>query len=84
MKTTIDITDDLAKKAKALAVSRGTTLRAIIEDGIRLSLELERQSKKFHLKDKSVKGHGLQPEFQGKSWSDIREAAYEDRIVDSD
>ena len=54
---------------------KGTTLRAIIEDGIRLSLEVERQSNKFHLIDKSVKGNGLQPEFEGKSWSDIREAA---------
>ena len=84
MKTTIDITDDLAAKAKKLAASKGTTLKAIIEDGIRLSLEVERQSKKFHMADKRVGGSGLQPEFESKSWSDIREAAYEDRIVDSD
>ncbi len=84
MKTTIDITDDLARKAKQLAASRGTTLRAVIEDGIRLSLEVERRSKKFHMADKRIGGQGLQPEFEGKSWSDIREAAYEDRIVDSD
>ena len=77
MKTTIDITEDLALKAKKLAASKGTTLRAIIEDGIRLSLEAEQHAKKFHLIDRSVKGRGLQPEFEGKSWSDIREAAYE-------
>ena len=59
-------------------------MRAIIEDGIRLCLEVEQRSKKFQLIDKRVKGNGLQPEFEGKSWSDIREAAYEDRIVDRD
>lgn len=78
MKTTIDITDDLALKAKKLAASKGTTLRAIIEDGIRLSLEAEQHAKTFHMTDRSVKGRGLQPEFEGKSWADIREAAYED------
>lgn len=77
MKTTIDITDDLVVKAKELAAKRGSTLRAIIEQGIRMTLEDEKDFEEFQLPDKSVQGNGLQREFRNKSWSDLREAAYE-------
>lgn len=79
MKTTIELADDLARKAKALATRRGTTLRAVIEDGIRLSLEREAKAKRYRLPDKSVGGKGLRDDFEGKPWSSIREAAYEER-----
>lgn len=77
MKTTIDISDDLAAQAKQLAKREGTTLRAIIEQGIRLKLEQSCSAQPYELPVKSVKGHGLQAEFSDKSWEEIREAAYE-------
>lgn len=79
MKTTIDLADDLALKAKRLAAKKGVTLRAVIEDGIRLSLEQEVRRGSWQLPDKSVTGNGLQKEFRDKSWNEIREAAYEGR-----
>lgn len=79
MKTTIDLADDLAIKAKRLAARRGTTLRAVIEEGIRLSLEQEHRSKPYTLPDRSVDGRGLQDEFEGNPFSEIRKAAYEGR-----
>ena len=79
MKTTVDISDDLLSKAKALAVKRGTTLRAVIEQGLRQTIREQKQTSKFVLPDKSVDGNGLQPEFRNKAWSDIRDAAYEGR-----
>ena len=80
MKTTIDLTDALAKKAKQLADRNGQTLRAVIEDGIRLALrESEGRKSVFKLKDSRVQGKGLQSEFETASWSDIRDAAYEGR-----
>jgi len=79
MKTTVDISDDLLSKAKALAAKRGTTLRAVIEQGLRQTIREQKQTRKFVLPDKSVGGKGLQPEFRNKSWSDIRDAAYEGR-----
>lgn len=79
MKTTIDISDDLLLKAKALAAKRGTTLRAVIEQGLRQELAGQKRAQPFHLSDKSVDGNGLQAEYAGKSWSDIRDAAYEGR-----
>jgi hypothetical protein len=39
MKTTIDLADDLYTRARQLAERRKTTLRAVIEDGIRLALQ---------------------------------------------
>jgi len=54
MKTTIEIPDDLMKKAKALAARRGTTLRSIIERGIRTTLNEERRFLRYELPDRSV------------------------------
>ena len=79
MKTTIDIPDELLIKAKDLAIERRTTLRAIIEQGIRNTLKEQRHGEKYALPDMSVGGKGLQPEFRNKAWSDFRDAAYEGR-----
>jgi Arc/MetJ family transcription regulator len=79
MKTTIELSDDLAKKAKQLAARRGTTLRAVVEQGIRQVLREERAGREFTLRDASVDGNGLQPEFRDRPWADIRDAAYEGR-----
>ena len=79
MKTTIELADDLAQRVRLLAQRRGVTLRTVIEDSIRLSLAEEERRGQYTLPDKSVDGNGLQPEFRGKSWSEIREAAYEGR-----
>lgn len=79
MKTTVEISDDLLKKAKKLAAKRRTTLRAIIEQGIRNTVNEQQRSEKYVLPDMSVDGKGLQPGFKDKAWSDIRDAAYEGR-----
>lgn len=77
MKTTIDLADDLARKAKQLAARKGITLRAVIEDAIRLALEQDKRAGSYQLPDMSVDGNGLAQEYRDKSWSEIREAAYE-------
>lgn len=79
MKTTIEIRDDLMKAAKALANRQGTTLRAIIERGIRTTLKEEQIAKRYELADKSVKGKGLQADFRQATWADLRDAAYRER-----
>ena len=79
MKTTIDINDELAQRAKSMAARQGTTFRSIVEYGIRLALEEASRNKPYRLDDKSVQGNGLQAEFRDRSWSEIREAAYGDR-----
>lgn len=78
LKTTVDISDDLLEKAKALASQKQTTLRAIIETGIRIMLKEVEHSPPYRLPDKSVDGEGLQPEFRNGTWPDIRDAIYRD------
>ena len=79
MKTTIDLSDELANKAKAYAVRKHTTLRAVIEQGIRQVLRNERSASRFKLRDASFGGNGLQKEYKDADWAKIREAAYEGR-----
>lgn len=79
MKTTVEIPDDLLKQAKSLAAKRRTSLRAIIEQGLRNSLKEHQRSAKHEMPDMSVDGKGLQAEFRNKAWSDIRDAAYDGR-----
>ena len=56
VKTTIDINDDLGKRAKALAAAQRTTLREVIERGIRLALREAKAGDPYKLTDKSVQG----------------------------
>ena len=79
MKTTIEISDDLASKARAHAAKEGTTLRALVERGLRQVLRADRERRRFELKDARVGGRGLQAEFRDADWRRIREAAYEGR-----
>ena len=79
VKTTVEITDSLAEEAKALAARENTTLRALIEAGLRLVLAARSRRTRFRLRDASFKGQGLQPEFQDGDWHRIRDAAYEGR-----
>ena len=78
MKTTIEISDAILERAKAVAAREGTTLRALVEDGLRQVLRARRGGS-FKLRDVSVDGNGLTPEFQHASWDALRDAAYGDR-----
>ena len=79
MKTTIDIADPVLNQAKKLAAREGTTLRALVEQGLRTVIsERKQQTKTPHrLRLVVFKGNGLQPEFQNASWAEILEASYE-------
>ena len=79
MKTTIDLSDELASAAKAHAASENMTLRALIERGLRMVLRADRKAEPFRLRDASVGGRGLQPAFRDAEWSQIRDAIYEGR-----
>jgi hypothetical protein len=79
MKTTVEISDSLAEEAKAVARREKTTLRALIEAGLRQVLRERRRRSSFQLRDASFGGRGLQPEFRDGDWQRIRGAAYEGR-----
>jgi hypothetical protein len=79
MKTTVDLPEALVREAQEVARSEGTTLRTLVEDGLRAALERRRQGSGFHLPDASVDGNGLRPEFRAAGWDDLRAATYGDR-----
>lgn len=79
MKTTIDIADALAELAKQVAAEEGTTLRSLVEEGLRRVLEERGGRREFQLRKASFKGKGLRPEVKDGSWERIRDMAYEGR-----
>jgi len=79
MKTTIDLADPLLEEARWLARREGTTLRALVEEGLRQVLAQKRRGAPFRLRDASFAGDGLSPELAGASWERLRELAYEGR-----
>lgn len=84
MKTTVEIADPILKEARKLAAREGTTLRALMEQGLRHVLLQKRQLKKrSKFRMVTFKGDGLQPEFQNAGWDKIRDAIYEGRGGDS-
>ena len=78
MKTTIEIADLLFEEARALAEREQTTLRALVEEGLRAVLSAKTAAKPFKLRDASFKGgRGLTPEAAALGWERIRELAYD-------
>lgn len=80
MKTTVEIADPLLLEAKAVAAREGTTLRELIEAGLRKAIDERRGGEAdFRLRRASFKGRGLQPHVRDGDWERLRELAYEGR-----
>ena len=79
MKTTVDLNDDLFRAAKDQARREKTTLRSLIEEGLRTVLRNRKVSEPFRLRDASVRGKGLQPGIREGDWEELRARAYEGR-----
>ena len=80
MKTTIEIADSVLDDARRLAAREGTTLRALMEAGLRSEIRRRKgAAQAFRLRKASFKGRGLRPELQGATWDRLREMAYEGR-----
>jgi hypothetical protein len=79
MKTTVNIADPLLAAAKMLAAEEHTTLRALIEEGLRRVLESRQRQGPFQLRRASFRGNGLQPDISEGHWERIRDLIYEGR-----
>lgn len=79
MKTTVEIPDSLLEQAKRFATREHTTVRALVEEGLRGVLAERKRPRSFKLRKVSFKGKGLQPQMGGGSWQRIRDAIYEGR-----
>ena len=79
VKTTLDISDPLLREARKLAASERTTLRALVEQGLRQVVAAKRQKAEFRLRKASFKGRGLRTELADAGWQQVRDLAYEGR-----
>ena len=80
MKTTVELPDELLRAAQRTARREGTTVKSLLEEGLRLALARHLDTAVPGLRDASVDGNGLRSEFRDASWAEIRNAAYGDRL----
>lgn len=78
MKTTVEISDALLAEAKKVAARERTTIRTLIEQGLRQAIAQRKQRGRFQLRKASYKGRGLSAAARG-GWANVRELAYEGR-----
>ncbi len=74
MKATVEIADALLLEARNMAAARHTTLRQVVEEGLRALMNAQRTAG-FRLPDESFGGEGLQKH----DWAEVRAAIYEGR-----
>ena len=79
MKTTIEISNSLLEEARKLAAKEGTTVRALVEQGLRRVVAERKTRSAFKLRKATFRGEGLQPGAAGTPWEQIRDAIYEGR-----
>lgn len=77
MKTTVEIADGLLNEARQAAAREGTTVRALIEEGLRRVIKDRRTHGRFRLRRASVGGQGLHPDLADGSWDKIRARIYD-------
>lgn len=79
MKTTVEIAEDLFARTREVAQREGTTLRALIEEGLRVALARREQKTSYQWPDLSVTGEGLTPEIEEGTWEPLRDQIYKGR-----
>jgi hypothetical protein len=79
MKTTIEISNSLLEEARKIAAREGTTVRSLVEQGLRRVVAERKSRGVFKLRKATFKGEGLQRGFTGATWEQMRDAIYEGR-----
>jgi hypothetical protein len=79
MKTTVEIADSLLASARRLAAKEGTSVRALIEEGLRKVVDKRERRAGFGLRRVTFGGDGLSPDLAHTDWSAIRDRSYEGR-----
>ena len=79
MKTTVQIPDSIFEEVRKIAHHERTTLKALIQEGLRRIIFERKRRGRFKLRKATFKGNGLQPHLAGASWDKIRELSYEGR-----
>ncbi|MGH3153642.1 MAG: type II toxin-antitoxin system VapB family antitoxin [Streptosporangiaceae bacterium] len=80
MRTTVDLPDELVLEVQRLAREQRRTMRSVMEEALRVTIDRYRTEQAFELPDASVGGNGLQPGFRDAGWDELRTAAYGNRL----
>jgi CRISPR/Cas system-associated protein Csm6 len=79
MNTIVEIPDSLLDEVRELASAEGTTVKAVVEEGLRKILTERKQRGSFRLRKATFRENGLQPHVKAASWQRVRDLAYEGR-----
>jgi hypothetical protein len=79
MKTTLEISEPLLREARKIATRDRTTLRELVEQGLRKVVAERKAGQPFQWRKVTFKGEGFVPELQDADWDKIRDLAYEGR-----
>ena len=79
MKTTIELPDPLFAQARRYAGAHKMTMKSLIEQGLRKVMAEKKTEKPFKLRDGSVTGNGMTPEYQNATWEEKLQMIYGDR-----
>lgn len=81
MKITIEIHDELLKRAKRHAKATGCSLGEVVEDGLRKVLDEPAPAAPYKLPDFSVGDPDGENPLEGYTWPELRDLIYEGRGV---
>ena len=79
MKTTVELSDDLLRQAKRIAHKDRTTVKALVEQGLRMVVSSRKKGGGFSLRSASFRGDGLVTGRSLQDWAAIRDLAYSER-----
>jgi hypothetical protein len=79
MKTTVEIPDGLLREVKRVALRERSTVRALIEQGLRTVVRARKQHGNFRLRKASFRGDGLIDGRSLRDWETIRDLIYSGR-----
>jgi hypothetical protein len=79
MKTTIEIPDPLLNDARRVAAREGSTVRSLVEQGLRRVLAEKLPGRDYKLKRASFKGNGVCQGLHEGQWQSLRNLIYADR-----
>jgi hypothetical protein len=79
MKTTVDLSDGLLRQAKRVAARDRTTVKALIEQGLRAAIAERTRASGFTLRKAAFRGDGLVAGRSLQDWASIRDLVYAER-----
>ena len=79
MKTTVELSEGLLRQAKQIAVKERTTVKALIEQGLRIVVADRKRRPRFTLRRAAFRGDGLVSGRSLQDWTAIRELVYAER-----